>query len=209
MTQSEILIQEAISAYRLQVNLLEKRLCSTDGQENIQLKLVELGNGDNLSLESLKENVDKIQQKIDKLILLNQKINKLFKFGQKINDESTLLYFIKFNFLLKEIVSIDLEFLNSQLIKLLIDIYVPFYKKVQNIDKIEGSNKDNIHIILEVLKHVLKILFDIGLQKEVFSESGIIAFDLGDITPQESETVLIFLSTMKKWEPVYKRLAAV
>jgi hypothetical protein len=33
------------------------------------------------------------------------------------------------------------------------------------------------------------------------------AMELGDITPQESETVLTFLASKKKWDWVYQNLA--
>ncbi|NET70826.1 MAG: hypothetical protein F6K62_07655 [Sphaerospermopsis sp. SIO1G2] len=61
--------------------------------------------------------------------------------------------------------------------------------------------------MVESLKHLLQSLIKCSLRSNAFTESEINAFNLGDITPQESEAMLISLASTKKWDYVYRKLA--
>lgn len=204
MTQNEILVQQTISTFQAQIDLLENYLHSVIVQHETEAQLTELGNCNGILLECFKEDINEIRQKIDQLIKLTQKIKE-----KALHGGLPLLHFVKYNLLVKEILDTYYGFFNKKLINELTIICASLYKKIEMMSSTKDSKKDAEYIILEALKHELKVLFETGLQVNAFSESEFSAFDLGDITPQESETVLIFLSTMKKWEPVYKRLAAV
>jgi hypothetical protein len=61
--------------------------------------------------------------------------------------------------------------------------------------------------MVETLKHVIQSLIKASLGVNALSEEEISAFNLGDIMPQESETTLTFLASIKKWDYVYRKLA--
>jgi hypothetical protein len=123
-----------------------------------------------------------------------------------------MLYFVKFSFLLKETVEsywdLFLREHRKQMIKELALRFVDLYKQVKSEASSDTPKDEADYVFVEALKHSMKSLIEVGLRVNAFSQEEVKALDLGDITPQESETVLVFLSTMKKWEPIYKRLAA-
>jgi hypothetical protein len=60
---------------------------------------------------------------------------------------------------------------------------------------------------LETQKHLLQTLIKASLRVNALTEEEINTFNLGDITPQVSETMLISLASTEKWDYVYKKLA--
>ncbi|MDZ8183766.1 MAG: hypothetical protein RMX96_02745 [Nostoc sp. ChiSLP02] len=207
MTQSFMLTQETISTFQAQVALFEQSLCSDNAQHEASTKLVELANTRQISLDELKQEMVQLSQKLDRLVKLLNKIK------EEESKDQVLLYFVKSNFLLKEILDEGYWgfYLAENVKKTFEELTsgsVTLYKDVKSAVSLETPKKDINYIVLETLKHSINSLIEAGLRVSAFSQEEVNALDLGDITPQESETMLIFLSTMKKWEPVYKRLAA-
>ncbi|MEH2253665.1 hypothetical protein [Nostoc sp.] len=207
MTQSFMLTQETISTFQAQIALFEQCLHFPNAQHEASAELVEIANTRQISLDELKQEMVQLAQKLGKLVKLLEKIKEGANGG-----ELAGLYFVKSNFLLKEILEACWDLYLEENVKKafeeLTSVSVALYKNVKSAVSPETPKKDINYVVLETLKHSLKSMIEAGLKVNAFSQEEVSAFDLGDITPQESETVLIFLSTMKKWEPVYKRLAA-
>jgi hypothetical protein len=204
MTQNTILVQQAISTFQTQIDLFDKCLHSANRQHEKRAELLELANCKGISLQALMEEVEKLERELEKLSKLSQKIKEKSR-----NGEIALLEIVKFSFLVKVVVDTYGYLISPKTISGLTTACVIFYKKNKDITIAEGSKKDVVYILLESSKHELNALLKASLQVNAFSKSEISAFDLGDITPEVSEDVLIFLSTKTKWEPVYKRLAAI
>ncbi|MEH2398818.1 hypothetical protein [Nostoc sp.] len=208
MTLSFMLIQETISTFQAQVEMFEQCLHFPNAQHEFSAELAEIASTRGISQDELKQEIVQFKQKLDRLLKLLEKISETANKG----ESAVLLYFVKSVFLLKEILEVDWDlFLRNdkrEAIKKATSGCVALYKEIKNAVSPETPKKDGSYVALETLKYGLKSMIEAGLRVNAFSQEEVNAFDLGDITPQESETVLIFLSTMKKWEPVYKRLAA-
>ncbi len=202
-----MLTQETISTLQAQVELFEKCLHFPNAQHEKSAQLAELANTRGISQDELRQEMAQLTQKLHRVIEL------LGKLPQTENIvDLPVVYFVRIIFLLKGILEtyadLFLEKGAKELIKNTTLGFVAAYKKIKNQVSSETPKKDDDYVVLETTKHGLKSMIEAGLRVNAFSQEEVNAFDLGDITPQESETVLIFLSTMKKWEPVYKRLAA-
>jgi hypothetical protein len=206
MTQCFILTQE-ISKFQTQVELLEQCLCRPNAEHEIEAEMSELANTRQISRDQLKQEIAQLRQKLHRISNLNQ------KFGEKVSEgQLPLLYLVKSNFLLKEILEMYWDFLlgdiGKEFIKDQTSASVTLYKALKSLVTPETPKDEIGYVVVETLKHSISALIKAGLRVNAFSQGEVNALDLGDITPQESETVLVFLSTMKKWEPIYKRLAA-
>ncbi|WP_414516119.1 hypothetical protein [Nostoc sp. PCC 9305] len=203
-----MLIQEKISTFQAQIEQFQQYLDFPNAQHETSAKLAEIVSTRGISQDELREEIAQLQQKLHRLVKLLEKIRDRASVG-----ELTVLYFVKSNFLLKEILDDGYWVLYwgedaKKAIEELTSGSVALYKDLKSLVSPETPKKDINYVVVETLKHSLNSLLEAGLRVNAFSQEEVNAFDLGDITPQESETVLIFLSTMKKWEPVYKRLAA-
>ncbi|HYX19154.1 MAG TPA: hypothetical protein VE944_33340 [Nostoc sp.] len=211
MTLSSMLTQETISTLQAQVELFEQCLHFPNAQHEVNAQLAEIANTRGMSQDEVRQEIAQFKQKINKLFKLLDKISDTASKG----DLVALMYLVKSIFLLKEVLEADWDFFlgnnkndKREVIKNITSVSVVIYKEIKKAVSPETPKKDSNYVALETLKHGLKSMIEQGLKVNAFSQEEVNAFDLGDITPQESETVLIFLSTMKKWEPVYKRLAA-
>ncbi|MEH1939070.1 MAG: hypothetical protein V7L01_02470 [Nostoc sp.] len=203
-----MLTQEKILIFQAQVEQFQRYLDSPNAQHEASAKLAEIVSTRGISQDELREEIAQLQQKLPKLVKLLEKICDRASVG-----ELTILYFVKSNFLLKEILDGGYWVFYwgedvKKTFEKLTSGSVALYKDLKSVVTPETPKKDINYVVVETLKHSLNSLIEAGLRVNAFSQEDVNAFDLGDITPQESETVLIFLSTMKKWEPVYKRLAA-
>ena len=124
------------------------------------------------------------------------------------------LAFVRYNFLQKEIVEeywdffirvFKIETIKKQTIQ-----RIDLYQLTKNEDKF-GSDKNVekyvLYILLETQKHLLRTVIKASLRVNALTEEEINTFNLGDITPQVSETMLISLASTEKWDYVYKKLA--
>ncbi|MEH1822117.1 MAG: hypothetical protein V7L31_24085 [Nostoc sp.] len=206
MTQSFMLTQKTISTLQAQVELFEQCLHFPNAQHEVNAQLAEMANTKGISQDELRQEITQFKQKLERLAKAFNQIS------EKPEEELIVLYFVKFVFLLNELLETYWDFFlrkdAREAIKQVILKLVALYKEAKNAVSPITPKKDADYVVIETLKHSLNSLIKVGLQVSAFSPEEINAFDLGDITPQESETMLIFLSTMKKWEPVYKRLAA-
>jgi hypothetical protein len=116
---------------------------------------------------------------------------------------------------MKEI--IDIEFINSDLYLitnnqeklkgLTINLVELFNQsKIEIVDIIDKDFYKE-YILGESLKHLIQSLIKACLKVNVFTEEEINAFNLGNITPLESEAMLISLASMKKWDQTYRNIA--
>ncbi|MEH2211545.1 hypothetical protein [Nostoc sp.] len=203
-----MLTQETISTFQAQVERFQQYLDFPNAQHEASAQLAEIVSTRGISQDELTQEIAQLQQKLHRLVKLLEKIRDKASVG-----ELTVLYFVKSNFLLKEILDDGywVFYWGEDVKKTFEELTsgsVALYKDLKSAVSTETPKKDINYVVVETLKHSLNSLIEAGLQVNAFSQEEVNAFDLGDITPQESETMLIFLSTMKKWEPVYKRLAA-
>lgn len=63
------------------------------------------------------------------------------------------------------------------------------------------------YVVKESLKHSVKSLIEMGLNLNLLSNQEVENLNLGDINPKESKNMLVFLSSIEKWDSVYEKLA--
>jgi DNA-binding transcriptional MerR regulator len=206
MTQSLVLQQEVISAFQTLLEMLERCLNGVSEQDEAKAEIIELINSRGISLNELKEVIKQLREKFNKTVKAFEKFIQEVK-----NDRLTILYFVRCCFLVKELID---EFWNffldksgTKALRKITEAFVRLYREFKSQAVSANTQKDEIYILTDALKHSLQSIIRAALRVNALSQEEINALDLGDITPQESETMLIFLSTKKRWEPVYKRLA--
>ena len=96
--------------------------------------------------------------------------------------------------------------LKKDRIEILIELTKNFVEIFNQI-KIDSGCENELYIVVESLKHLIQSLIKASLQVKALSEEEISAFNLGDITPLESETMLTSLASTEKWDYVYRKLA--
>jgi len=206
MVHSFILPQETIASIQERLEILERCLNDVNPQDEAMAGLIELANNRQISLSQLGEEFKQFRYKLNKFSRLSQ------EFDRKVEqDELEVLFFVRYNFIFKEVLDQYWDFLlnkeGREFVKSMMTASVSFYKKIK-IEANSGSYKKNEeYIFLETLKHVIQSLIIASLRVNALSEEEIDALDLGDITPQESETMLTSLASMRKWDWVYRNLA--
>ncbi|MBC5796817.1 hypothetical protein H5968_17075 [Sphaerospermopsis sp. LEGE 00249] len=202
--------QEIIDSIRERIEVLERCLNDPNPQDEKMAEMIEFANLRQISVIQLKEELEKLIEKLVKKSKLYQVICE-----KSTKGELPWLLYVKYYFIMKE--SIDIEFIdfdlylitkNQEVFKIItINIVEQFNQsKIENVDIVD---KDfyKLSIIRESLKHLLQSLIKAGLKTKIFTEQEINAFNLGNITPQESEAMLISLASTKKWDYVYRKLA--
>jgi hypothetical protein len=206
MLHSFILPQQTISSIQERLEILEKCLNNANVQDEAMAEILELANSKQISLGQLREEFRQFLQKFNKLTELADKFNLKVEQG-----EIVVLLFVRLNFLLKEIVDQDWEFFldkdSKEVIKKLTVNSKNFYMEIKKNTDLKNFQKDDNYIILETLKHVILSLIKASLRVKALSEQEVNPLNLGDITPQESETMLTSLASTEKWDWVYKNLA--
>ena len=207
MVYSFILPEETIANFQEKIEFLEKCLNSANPQDEIFAEIIELENSGLISLNKLIEEVKNLQYKLNKLI----KFVKALK--EKVElDQSSVILFVRYNFLLKEILEQCCEFSFIEHSKgVFMDMIVSTLVGYQIIKKEASSvtySQHEIYILTETRKHVIQSIIKASVQFKVFTEDFFKSLELGDdITPKESETTLTFLASIKKWDYVYRKLA--
>ncbi|HYW19930.1 MAG TPA: hypothetical protein VE956_11600 [Nodularia sp. (in: cyanobacteria)] len=206
MVHSFILPQETISIFQEQLEILERCLNDANPQDEVVAEILELANSLQMSLIQLREEFRQ----------LGVKVNKINNLRQKLNDNKQLdlavLFCVKFHFFLKEIADEYWYLFGNKVGKKVFKIMtldsINFCKElIIGVGDECYKNDEYAYIILESLKHLIQSQIKANLRLNALSEEEINALDLGDITPQESETMLISLASTKKWDEVYKNLA--
>ncbi|WP_235083162.1 hypothetical protein ACF3DV_07405 [Chlorogloeopsis fritschii PCC 9212] len=195
-----------ISAFQAQVEMLERCLNGASEQDEAKAEIIELANSRGISLNELKEVIKQLREKFNKTVKAFEKCVQEVK-----NDELTILYFVRCCFLVKELIDEFWDFFldnnGTKAFRKITEALVRLYREVKSQAVSANPQTDEIYILTDALKHSLQSIIRAALRVNALSQEEINALDLGDITPQESETMLIFLSTRKRWESVYKRLA--
>jgi hypothetical protein len=186
---------------------MEKCLNNANPQDEIFAEIIELENSGLISLNKLIEEVKNLQYKLNKII----KFVKALK--EKVElDQSSVILFVRYNFLLKEILDQCSEFSLIQHNRVVfLDVILSVLGVYQEIKKEAFSvtySQDEIYILTETRKHVIQSIIKASLQFKVFTEDFFKSLELGDdITPKESEAMLTSLASTKKWDYVYRKLA--
>ncbi|MBD2663927.1 hypothetical protein [Richelia sinica] len=202
--------QEMIDSIQERIEVLEKCLNDANPHDEKMAEMIEFANIQEISLIQLKEELGKLIEKLINKSKLYQVICE-----QSTKGELPLLLYVKHYFIMKE--SIDIEFIDFDLYlitknqeilkKITINIVEQFNQsKIENV-QIVDKDFYKLLIIRESLKHLLQSLIKACLKTNLFTEQEINAFNLGDITPQESEAMLISLASTEKWDYVYRKLA--
>ncbi|BAZ84785.1 hypothetical protein [Dolichospermum compactum] len=207
MVYSFILPEETITNFQEKIEFLEKCLNNANPQDEIFAEIIELENSGLISLNKLIEEVKNLQYKLNKFI----KFVKALK--EKVElDQSSVILFVRYNFLIKEILEQCCEFSVIKHSKeIFMDIIVSTLVVYQKIKKEASSvtySQHEIYILTETRKHVIQSIIKASVQFKVFPEDFFNPLELeDDITPKESETTLTFLASIKKWDYVYRKLA--
>jgi hypothetical protein len=186
---------------------MEKCLNNANPQDEIFAEIIELENSGLISLNKLIEEVKNLQYKLNKII----KFVKALK--EKVElDQSSVILFVRYNFLLKEILDQCAEFSLIQHNRVVfLDVILSVLGVYQEIKKETSSvtySQDEIYILTETRKHVIQSIIKASLQFKVFTEDFFKSLELGDdITPKESEAMLTSLASTEKWDYVYRKLA--
>ncbi|WP_414529503.1 hypothetical protein [Nodularia chucula] len=205
MVHSFILPQETIASIQEEIKFLEECLNDPNVQDDVMAEILKI-DGKLTSLSYVIADLEKLVAKVNKLNKLGKELSEKAKLG-----ELAILLFVKYFVLEREIIDKYWYFFRS--IKRESDIKnftlssVYFYKQINNGTFFENLHDNEKYILMETLKYVIKSLIQASLRTNALSEEEINALDLGDITPQESETMLISLASTKKWDEVYKNLA--
>jgi 6-pyruvoyl-tetrahydropterin synthase len=201
--------QEMIDSIQERIEVLERCLNNANPQDEAIAEMIELANSRQVSLSQLTEEFKQFREKF----LRSMKLCKIF-IEKGTQGQVVPLAFVRYNFLQKEIVEeywdffirvFKIETIKKQTIQ-----RIDLYQLTKNEDKF-GSDKNVekyvLYILLETQKHLLQTLIKASLRVNALTEEEINTFNLGDITPQVSETMLISLASTKKWDYVYKKLA--
>ena len=201
--------QEMIDNIQERIEVLERCLNNANPQDEAIAEMIELANSRQVSLSQLTEEFKQFREKF----LRSMKLCKIF-IEKGTQGQVVPLAFVRYNFLQKEIVEeywdffirvFKIETIKKQTIQ-----RIDLYQLTKNEDKF-GSDKNVekyvLYILLETQKHLLQTLIKASLRVNALTEEEINTFNLGDITPQVSETMLISLASTEKWDYVYKKLA--
>lgn len=206
MVHSFTFPQKIIDSIQERIEVLERCLNDANPQDEAIAEILELANSRQISLSQLREEFEQFSYKLNRFTKLRQAFNEEVTKG-----ELAILLGLRCNFTLKEIVDIFWDLLlkndSREILKDITMSFVQNFKKFQIELMSEMDQENELYIILESLKHLIQSLIKASLRVNALSEEEINAFNLGDITPQESEAMLISLASTKKWDQVYRNLA--
>lgn len=201
--------QEIIDSIQERIEVLERCLNEANPQDEAVADMIELSNSRQVSLSQLTEELKQFREKF----LRSMKLCEIF-IEKGTQGQVVPLAFVRYNFLQKEIVEeywdffirvFNIESIKKQTIER-IDLY-QLTKNEHEFGNDKNVEKYVLYILLETQKHLLQTLIKASLRVNALTQEEINAFNLGDITPQESEAMLISLASTKKWDYVYRKLA--
>lgn len=192
--------QEIIDSIQERVGFLEKCLNNANPEDEARAKMMELANNRQISIMELTEEAKKMLYMLHQFLKLNQE----FKQQERQNNLYILL-FVTASFLYKEIMDKYWDFfLNKKGKKAvktmtlnLVNLYCVDLK--QEIDS-RYYQKDELYIIVETLKHLIKSVITVGQKLNILKEENLKEIISQNITPQESEAMLISLAYTTKLE---------
>ncbi|QYX33412.1 hypothetical protein [Sphaerospermopsis torques-reginae] len=203
--------QEIIDSIQERIEILERCLNDPNPQDEKMAEILELVNIQEIAVIQLQEKLLKLIEKFIRVRKLSQVILEKSSNGEHFFNY--LLLYVRQDFMYKEIIDSDSSLIiNGEILKKMtigfVEIYNQYKCQKETLDKVFLKlYESEIYIWIESLKHLLQSLIKACLRTNVFTEQEINAFNLGDITPQESEAMLISLASTKKWDYVYRKLA--
>jgi len=197
-----LIFEKNISKIQEQIELLQKCLYSPNSKDELLAELMEISHCQGISLEELRTNLQNLKQLFDKSLKLSKKIQ-----ASSSENKLSLLNFVKLGLFIKEAVTTYDYLIDDELIRRLTDFNISLYRNILDNETNTLIISELKNVIVEAIKHELNALLETSVKKKILSESEIRDLNLGNITPQLSEDMLIFLSTKHKWQPVYDRLA--
>ena len=191
------------------IEVLERCLNDANPQDEAIAEMIEMAHSRQVPLSQLTEEFKQFREKF----LRSMKLCEIFM-EKGTQGQVVPLAFVRYYFLQKEIVEEYWDFFirvfNIETIKKTTIQKIDIYQLTKNEDEF-GSDKNVekyvLYILLETQKHLLQTLIKASLRVNALTEEEINTFNLGDITPQVSETMLISLASTKKWDYVYRKLA--
>ena len=191
------------------IEVLERCLNDANPQDEAIAEMIELAHSRQVPLSQLTEEFKQFREKF----LRSMKLCEIFM-EKGTQGQVVPLAFVRYYFLQKEIVEEYWDFFirvfNIETIKKTTIQKIDIYQLTKNEDEF-GSDKNVekyvLYILLETQKHLLQTLIKASLRVNALTEEEINTFNLGDITPQVAETMLISLASTKKWDYVYRKLA--
>ncbi|MEA5578962.1 hypothetical protein [Anabaena sp. UHCC 0451] len=207
MLHSFILQENTIHSFQERIEFLERCLNNANPQDEIFAEIIELENSGLISLNKLIEEVKKLQYKINKVLQFIKVLKEKVQL-----DQLSVLLVVRYNFLLKEILEQCCEFSFIEHSKgVFMDMIVSTLEVYQEIKKKASYvtySQHEIYILTETRKHVIQSIIKASVQFKVCTEDFFKSLELeDDITPKESEAMLISLASTKKWDYVYRKLA--
>ncbi|MBD2498726.1 hypothetical protein [Nostoc sp. FACHB-280] len=206
MVNSFIFSQETITSIQERLEILERCLNEDNVQDETTAEIFKFAKTQEITVSQLLEKGRQLQYKLNKFNKLSEVLNQKTQLG-----ESAIILCVRSNFILKEIFDqYWYLFLNKdgrKTFRILTEDFVEVYKKIKTEFNDDVDEKSDVYILVESLKHKISSLIEASLKINAISKEEINAFDLGDITPQQSEAMLISLASTKKWDWVYRNLA--
>ncbi|MFM7408080.1 MAG: hypothetical protein ACKO3K_15855 [Cuspidothrix sp.] len=203
--------QEIIDSIQERIEVLERCLNDPNPQDEKIAEIIELVNIQEISVIQLQEELLKLIEKFIRVRKLSQVILEKSSNGEHFFNH--LLLYVRQDFMYKEIIDSDsFLIINGENLKKMtigfVEIYNQYKSQTETLDKVFLKlYESEMYIWIESLKHLLQSLIKACLRTNVLTEEEVNAFNLGDITPQESEAMLISLASTKKWDYVYRKLA--
>lgn len=206
MVHSFIFPQETIASIQERIEVLERCLNDANPQDKALAEMLELANSRQISLNQLKEEARQMLHQLHKFMKLDKKLKEKEQQG-----DLSILLFVRYNFLYKEIMDNYWDFFLNQkgkeAVKAMTLSLGKFYMELKKEFSFKDYEKDELYIIVETLKHITQSVITVALKINLLTEEKFKALNLKDITPQETETMLTSLASMKKWDQVYRKLA--
>ncbi|BAZ28672.1 hypothetical protein NIES4074_11060 [Cylindrospermum sp. NIES-4074] len=205
MVHSFTFPQEIIDSIQERIEVLERCLNDANPQDEAISEILELANSRQISLSQLKEEARQMLYLLHKFLKLDKKLKE-----KEQQDDLSLLLFVRYNFLYKEIMDKYWDFfLNKEgreAVKAMTLSLGILYRELLR-KEFDEDQKDELYIIVETQKHLIQSVYTVALKLNLLTQEKFNAMNLKNYILQESETTLTFLASMKKWDQVYKNLA--
>ncbi|AFZ26146.1 hypothetical protein Cylst_4036 [Cylindrospermum stagnale PCC 7417] len=206
MVHSFTFPQEMIDSIQERIEFLERCLNDANPQDEAMAEIIELANSRQISLSQLKEEARQMLYLLHKFLKLDKKLK-----AKEQQDDLSLLLFVRYNFLYKEIMDKYWDFFQNEkgreAVKAITLSLGKSYIKLKKEFDSRDAQKDELYIIVETLKHLIQSVITVVLNINILTEEKVNALNLNTSISQESETTLTFLASMKKWDQVYRNLA--
>jgi hypothetical protein len=199
--------QEMIDSIQERIEVLERCLNNANPQDEAIAEMIELANSRQVSASELKDEARNMLHQLQKFMKLDKKLKE-----KEQHSDLAILLFVRYNFLYKEIMTKYWDFFLNEQGKQAVRAMTLSLAKLHYIDlkeevDFQSYNQDELYIIVETLKHLIPSVIKVALKLNLLTEKNVQDMNFNSITPQESETTLTFLASIKKWDYVYRKLA--